>query len=464
MEKLDSDGNPQKDVRGNNYETDVLNPFSNDQGQYQEGYVARDEYGANVRVLSENRFGVALMGSLFTGLTGGGFTGSDMWRRNMVVKERQIELQPTDTKVLESELLAAMQGFYKEHGQQPFLTADELGDRWKNQAQKSGEFVSWSDLENKAQAAAKQGLYGTGLGVNLAELDQAGKEKLTDEGAQAVVEGLRQGMVHLGDDALAGVFITAPQRTAIQNRWMKQLTQEGVDLGLSPSQAESRMKRIFFGPYDNPDAKGIYDILWDKNIPGSDTVKYNQLNTTYVMGPSGYPMATGFTRDGLFGALGLKPVNRLWSSTEPNMGADSRGNAVDNLVGINTGLRALEMRPDSWEIPSTEDEIRAAAEKMADAIGKLNFSPNQYPSKSGSGSGWVNFGHGGYSHGGYGGGGGGGYSSGYSSFNKMYALPNNVSNYGNSIPFINTTNPIVRRADIRRERVSSERGRLMQWQ
>ena len=452
LEKIDSDGNQQLDVRGNPYATDVLNPFSNEEGDFQEGYVARDEYGANVRALSENRFGVALLGSLFTGFTGGGFTGSDMFRQNMAVKERQLELQPTDPAIVKAEVLAAMQGYMAENGSQPFLTSDELSQKWKNDAAKAGKYVDWGKLENAAIKAAEQGLYGTGEGINLSTLDQAGNEQLTLAGKQAVVAGLRSGNVHLGDAALAGVYITSDERAAIQEQWMKQITQEGVDLGLSPSQATSRMKRIFFGPYNDPEAKGIYDLLWDKNIPASDTVKYNQLNTTYMMGPSGYPMATGFTRDGFFGALGLKPVNRAWSSTEKNMGTDSRGNAVDNLVGINTGLRALEMRPDSWELTSTEDEIRAAAEKMADAIGKLNFSAQDgFGTKSGgSGSG---------------GGGGGGYSGGgYSDFSKMYSLPHNTSSYGNSIPFINTSNPIIRRTYIRRERVWSERGRLKQWQ
>jgi hypothetical protein len=46
----------------------------------------------------------------------------------------------------------------------------------------------------------------------------------------------------------------------------------------------------------------------------------------------------------------------------------------------------------------------------------------------------------------------------------MRALPSARAPFGNDIPFINTSNPLIRRGDIRRERVWSERGRLKQWQ
>ena len=49
-------------------------------------------------------------------------------------------------------------------------------------------------------------------------------------------------------------------------------------------------------------------------------------------------------------------------------------------------------------------------------------------------------------------------------FNPMRAFPSARAPFANDVPFINTTNPLIRRGDVRRERVWSERGRLKQWQ
>jgi hypothetical protein len=129
---------------------------------------------------------------------------------------------------------------------------------------------------------------------------------------------------------------------------------------------------------------------------------------------------------------------------------------------MNTGLRALELMDESAYIP-TDVEIgksieAAIKEAMANDDGYAPFA------KSAGGSGWRNFGgYGGYGR--RGGGGYGGYSGGgYSQFQRMYALPGSTTPYSNDISFINTSNPLIRRGDVRRERVWSERGRLKQWQ
>jgi hypothetical protein len=224
------------------------------------------------------------------------------------------------------------------------------------------------------------------------------------------------------------------------------------------------MKRIMYGDYGT-DQEGLADILFKKPEDGglswSDTNTYNQLNTTYVMGPDGRPWATGFTRDGFLGAIGLKPFKRAYVSEDiGTTGTDKRLNTTDRINGINTGLRALELVDESRYIP-TDVEIGKAIEKaIADAAGG-QYSPYTPYNKSGSG-------YGGY--GGYGGyhrrrsGYGGSSYGGTSYFTRMYNLPTGNLPYGNNLPFINTSNPLLRRADIRRERVWSERGRLKQWQ
>ena len=450
--KLDSDKNPQGDVRGNSYETDTLTTFRNADNEIAQAYVARDGYGAQIRALTENRFGLALLGSLYTGITGGGFTSSDMFRRNMPEKVRQIELMPTSIEEIKGYVAAAYGGAQAKGGVQvPNLTAEEIASIEKNRQKALGGWVDYGAIDDWAVGQAK--LQGP---AELSEVKD-GREVLTEAGHRAVFEGLLAGTVQLGSAALNGVFADQQMREKIQTQWMRDIKQDGVNMGLTQSQATYRMRRIWFGDAETG-ADGIFHLLWDKTaIPYTDTLRYSQLNTTYVTGPSGYPMATGFTRDGLFGALGLKPVNRLWSA-QTGMSLDSRGNSVDDVVGINTGLRGLEPRPENWEIPSTEDEIRAAAEKIADAIGNIDLPTQSSPAVMGSHGGYS-----GYGHHSYGGGGGGGYS-GYANYSKMYALPSGVAPYGNAIPFINTSNPIIRRADIRRERVWSERGRLNQWQ
>lgn len=236
-------------------------------------------------------------------------------------------------------------------------------------------------------------------------------------------------------------------------------------MGLDQTKATSRMKRLWYGPTADPTVQGIGDILWSKDISYSDKVEYNQLNTTYVTGPDGRPWATGFTRDGLLGAMGLKPVKRAYVSkyladgSKNATGVDERLNTTDFVNGMNTGLRALELKPDA-HIP-TDEEI---ADKIISAIKEAAMNSYTPYSSAGSGGGG---GYGGYSRRGYGRrsyGGGYGGGGGYADFQKMYALPSSRAPYGDSIPFINTSNPIIRRADVRRERVWSERGRLKQWQ
>ena len=144
------------------------------------------------------------------------------------------------------------------------------------------------------------------------------------------------------------------------------------------------------------------------------------------------------------------PVPAQTAETIPGVTRlDERGNVVDLLRGINTGLAALQPRPiEPEEKREPNDDAVTKAESKT-------YTPG--------GGGYRRFGR---RYGGGGGRGGGGYGS--SSFGprfeRMPFLPTGTSPRIDGVPMINTSNPIIRRADVRRERIQSERGRLKQWQ
>jgi hypothetical protein len=461
LPERDSDGNLQVDVMNNPYETNqALKQFVDDKGtadprddEVMTAYQNRDSGGALLRSFTENRFTLALLTSLGSAVVGKGFQDSDLFRQSMPVKVRSIELLPTDQKVLRADVTAAFAGA----GGQVQLTESEAAQVIKKYYEDRDIWWDADEVERLAKTlSASSGMQG------LSELKD-GREYLTTDGQRAVFDGLRKGLVQLGDSSLNGVFMTFPQREALRDQYIADITQEGVDLGLTLDQATWRMRRIMFGTGTTAGTPNLNELLFTDKIPYNDKLEYNQLNTTYQMGPDGLPWATGFKREGFFGAIGLKPVNTQWTAEDMGLKTDSVMNAVDDVVGINLGLRALEPRPESWEIPTIEEITKDGLEAVVDAINGLDLSPSSpyAPKSSGSGyGGYTPYRHRGYKSHGYGGysGGGGGY------FTRMYTLPGINIPYGNNIPFINTSNPLLRRADIRRERVWSERGRLKQWQ
>lgn len=443
------DGKPRVDVMGEPTESTALQEFLDPDGKVQSGFIDRPEGPAAYRALSEQRFGLAFLGSLFHGVTGKGFTGSDFSRYNMAVRTRDVELDPLDEKTTTDHILAA---FYRGNVNTRSLTEDEAASIILDEARARGVWIEPEMVEK----LAKQRAAASGIGA-LSIVGEDGKERPTPAGARAIVQGLMDRTVDLGDASLRGTFIAYETRIELQEQWMKELVQEGVNLGLSNSKAQARMKRLWFGEYGVDGTVGLQQILFSKEIPYTDTLKYNQLNTTYVTGIDGYPRATGFTRDGLFGALGLKVGNRPWSTGDNALPMDSRMNAVDEVAGINTGMRALQKRSEDWVPASVQEEVKKAAEEIVKAIEDITLTP-QDDRRSGGGGGFGGFGGGG---GGYGG--GGSYAP-HVYFSKMNPFPGMRAPYASDIPFINTSNPIIRRGDIRRERVWSERGRLKQWQ
>lgn len=453
---IDSDGDLQQQMspsgeqtRPNDTAMENYTVDENGNTVVKQGYLTRDDTSAKLHSLTENRATLAFAMSMFTGLG-----DSDYFRRNMPIKTREIEKPPMSKEDAEA-VIRAISGSL---GGQRNLTAEELSALWKGQAKEAGVYVDWSELDKQAAAAEAIGAAGTGYAAPLSVLDKNGKEVLTKDGMRAIYQGLAKGSVKLGDASLAGVYIPFEMREEIQTEWMHELIQEGVNMGLDQTKATSRMRRLWYGPTADPTVQGLGDILWSKDISYSDTITYNQLNTTYVMGPDGRPWATGFTRDGVLGALGLKPVKRAYVSESGATGTDQRLNTTDLVNNLNTGLRALELVDESVNIP-TDAEIGKSIEDAIKKAAQDQYTP--FGSTSGSGGGGGYYGR----RGGYGGGGYGGYSSsGYANFDKMYALPGGRVVYGKDIPFINTSNPIIRRADVRRERISSDRGRLKQWQ
>jgi hypothetical protein len=429
-------------------------------GEIKQGYLARDQRSAALHALTENRATLAIVSSLFDGLGGGGMTNSDFWRYNMPKKEREFDKPEVTQDQAEAYLLAAWRHAGMD-GSLPRLSMEEHASLIKADLISQGIFYDEAEVMAEATRRAKAD-QPAAMSIVI-----DGREQLTQPGARGVFNGLMHGTVKFGEAALQGLHISYEMREAIQKEWTEEIVQEGLDLGLDHGKAVSRMKRLWGGPFGTgSEVTGLGDLLWSKDISYTDTLKFAQLNTTYVMGPDGRPWATGFKRDGVFNALGLKPVKSPYTSQQEGItGNDARLNTTylggGAVKGINTGLRALELVDESINVP-TDVEIGKSIEKaIKDAAGQ-DYAP--YTPYAKKGGGYGGYRRRGYSRRGYGGGGGGYSSAGFHSFTRLYALPHGKVPYGDNIPFINTSNPLIRRADVRRERVWSERGRLKQWQ
>ena len=283
-------------------------------------------------------------------------------------------------------------------------------------------------------------------------------EVLTEDGARAVFRSLYKGAIDFDSPALHGVYISHEMRTAIGDKWKEEILQEGLALGLNEYEAATRLYDIWNGN-GNPFAVTLQEILWSDKIPYNKVVEYNQLNTTYIKGPDGYMWATGVGRDTLASVLGL-PVPKQYMKNE-KMSVDGRLNNTDDVYNLNTGMRGLVRRDESWEVPTAEqieaEQTKALEDAINDNFTKL-FQQNQ---QGGYGNGWSNYGRGGwrnYGRRGYGSG------SGYTSFTRTNTPPRVSTPYANDIRSDGLQNVNIRRANIRRERFQSQRGRLKEWQ
>lgn len=283
------------------------------------------------------------------------------------------------------------------------------------------------------------------------------QEVLTRDGAERLFASLHAGTVKASDPALQGIFISPQTRTEIADSLKKKIIAEGMDtLGLTEEDATSRMWKYWYGDssFDTPLSDVIFNhgkYSGDRGISFSPTVQYEQLNTTWVQGPDGKFWATGIARHGVMGMAPLIPMyNSASGGTFSNLGVDEVLNATDELNQINTGMRALTRVNNNVEIPTYEDMMAADRRNTEDIIEQLKRLDSDFNQNRGY------YGRG-YS---YGGGGGGGYAQNpFMPFLNGMRVP-----YSDNIPqiYINNINP--RRASIRRERFSSERGRLNQQQ
>ena len=315
--------------------------------------------------------------------------------------------------------------------------------------------------ENRATLALLGSLYGklTG-GDSMMRGDMAvktrkiAKPEVTIEEAEAHLISLYKGVLKPGDPALENLYIPLDMRHQIETRFKKHLIDEGLRMfDGDQRKAEARMWDLWKGDASDPNNANVLklkDVVYSKEyVSYKPTSKYYQLNTTYVTGPDGRPWATGIDRHSLANLAGIAPLQRFIATNDKASGTDSRLNYVDKAGQINTGQRGLMKVDESFEI---DDEGAAA-------INAATSQPNS--GWQDFGNGWKNFGSGWRNfkrRSGGGGGGGGGSAA------RLQAPQDQQVPYANEIQNVNISNPIIRRASIRRERADSQRGRLNQWQ
>jgi hypothetical protein len=192
-------------------------------------------------------------------------------------------------------------------------------------------------------------------------------------------------------------------------------------------------------------------------IPYNETVRYQQLNTTWATGPDGKPWATGVQRNMLPGLLQTYQGSGA-VGLQGNLGIDEVLNSTDAVMNQNTGRRLLTRVDDKRFIPDESDVIDAIKESTERVVGEIqDLGSDLYKNLK-------NY-NGGYRYGSRGGGGGGGGGGRSYANNSLMPFLNGMKNpYLDNVPQMYINNINVRRANIRRERFTSERGRLNQWQ
>ena len=286
-------------------------------------------------------------------------------------------------------------------------------------------------------------------------MDKDNKEVITKDGADGVYTGLWNGTIDFDSPALQGMAIPYEMRRQIGVEWLQQIKQESIDMGMSEESAMYRVRRFWYGD-DVTGRPGFREMLYNDKIPAIPVAKYTQLNVTYTIGPDGKPWATPFTRNTL--SQLFLPTPHTVAPPAQGTRLDSRGNIVNELTQTNTGLKAV--------VPSFIVNDLEAEDDVLEEVEKKRTTPG-WTSKYNGYYGGYRRGYGGYSRGGYS---RGGYSG--SSYNGPALFTDKIlrsirGGYGPQMDGQYTPkadNPIVRRASVRRERYSSERGRLKQWQ
>jgi hypothetical protein len=397
-------------------------------GEVKQGYTNRDGFEGDLYNYAK---GNAVLGHILALFTGMG--DSQFLRKNMPVKERKIEMPETSEAQAEAFMLSALEG----QGATWELSRVEIAQLLKTAAAANDEWWDAGEIEAEANRIYEARSDKTQLSVYSPE---AG-EVVTAAGAEAIYGSLMKGSIKLGDPSLRGVAIPREMREKVATKILQEIAHDAMELGMTEEQAGYVVRRYWFGdPLTG--VPGLQSIVNSKEIPQSNVVKYNQLNVTYEIGPDGKPWATPFERATLFGALGI-PMPQQSVLTGAGTTLDASGRVVDEVLGINTGLHALERKPEPEMEPikiDLDEVTKAGAAKAGSTGGRGYYSRRR---------------------------GGGGYSGGYRAniyFSPKRALPDSTAARVENIPMINTSNPIIRRARVNRERVFSERGRLKQWQ
>lgn len=370
---------------------------------------------------------------------GTGKLGDSPWlRRNMVPYKQKIDRTPMTEEQMKSLVMRV----------------------WEDSTANQPGHMSYTPYEAERvlrdrQMRATGSYWGNDAKIGKAVLSvvENGQEKPLDAGAMAVMRGLFKGTLDIDSPALQNFYIPYEMRARIQGELFNELVVSALELGVPKDVAYKRASRLWYGhTKEHPEMLGLRDILSSTKIPTKSTIEYNQLETTNVIGPDGLPWSTGFQRSTLFSFLGvpIKPV----VNTKDAMNIGGNLNSIDELLSINTGLRALVRVPG--------EEIKLPDIEIPDLTGDDDSS-------SSGGSGYRRYG--GYRRrgGGYrrrGGGGGGGYPvlPKVPRYEDRRAFPTLRVPYTQPIPSISGSNPNVRRGSIRREKTSSQRGRLKQWQ
>jgi hypothetical protein len=384
-------------------------------------YMKRTADQAQLYAYTENNATAAVISSLFSGLG-----ESDYLRNNMVVKERIITMPETTEAQAEALFLAAYNGA----GGTFSLNKEETIRVLKGQAEAAGIRWEQDEIEDRADAIIAAHDPRTALSV---WSEEAG-EVVTEAGAESIYRSLLKGSLELGSPALQGVSVSVEVREKIAAKILNEIQQDAINMGLSYESAQYVARRFWYGDPANPQIPGLRDIIQSQDIPINNRVTYNQLNVMYAIGPDGRPWATPFERTNVAQAFGI-PIPHRVELPGPGTHLDNLGNVVDDVLGINTGLSAIVRQPN----PPVEIED---------------------PFKSGK----VNSGSAGSGNGGSRWGSGSGGSSYFPPFIRMDDLPYGTSARYGGIPMVNTSNPYIRRANVQRERVFGERGRLKQWQ
>ena len=469
----DIDGSPRADLTQAPY----VDPAT---GEIVEGFMQEERRTGNIKSMTQNRLTMALaMTALDKAFNGG---RGEYMRHEMADKVTAVAKAPISEQLALAMIMAEFEGL----GGGAALSDQEAQSLVIADYKSAGRYY---DMESEEFKLAIQEKQYTLRGFNVMALLN---RFVADEIPKGSVEQARVASVLTGQTTLGlqeGVqkdrefFLTPEMREGLQSRVLHMLTQQGVDMGLSQKSAVYRAQRLYHGS-DNGSVPGtvvgertlaLKDIMWaEKEVISFGAKNYykHMKSSSQVKGPDGNYYSSGGRSPGWTQIMGFPLPMKMHNGETIGRGTDvdSTFNVVDQVGGLNTGLRAVRPYDPALNIP-TAAERDAGIQDALDKIAAKDFSPTiEMDGVDGGRSGYRRGGGGGYRRRG---GGGGGYrrssGGGYFSFTPVYLsrannLPDTRAARIESANLVRSGNTILRRTAIRRERFSSERGRLKQWQ